>query len=304
MGNVEADGGFHHSWDFNNKGEVPSLNTTKALQGDDLSEFVLHIGDISYAVGYMSEWDRFMTQIEPVASRRAWMTGIGNHEQGWSGSVPFPGTDSGGECGVPYNAHFPFASQDPLSKTKFSEREPWYSFVYGNVAFVQMSTEHDFSLGSKQNNWIRDTLKSIDRSKHPWIVFSGHRPMYIGSDWAGDEDTAVMIRDAVESLLVEFRVDVAIWGHFHSYEKFCDGIMNGTSCGTGPTQHFVIGTAGYDHSQCPVNGTKDFPEMSACVDDHWGYLRMHFLNSTNAKFEFIASESSAVLDVTEIYRSR
>ena len=85
MGNVEADGGFHHSWDFNNKGEVPSLNTTKALQGDDLSEFVLHIGDISYAVGYMSEWDRFMTQIEPVASRRAWMTGIGNHEQDGQG---------------------------------------------------------------------------------------------------------------------------------------------------------------------------------------------------------------------------
>ena len=60
-----------------------------------------------------------------------------------------------------------------------------------------------------------------------------------------------------------------------------DGSRTALSCGTGPTQHFVIGTAGYDHSKCPVNGTTDFPEMSACVNE-WGYN--WFSNSTNAKF--------------------
>ena len=65
MGNVEADGAFHHSWDFENQGELPSLNTTVSLERDP-AELVLHIGDISYAVGYMAEWDRFLQQLDPA----------------------------------------------------------------------------------------------------------------------------------------------------------------------------------------------------------------------------------------------
>lgn len=41
---------------------------------------VLHIGDISYARGIGALWDAFMTQIDPIASRVAYMVGNGNHE--------------------------------------------------------------------------------------------------------------------------------------------------------------------------------------------------------------------------------
>jgi hypothetical protein len=68
-------------------------------------------------------------------------------QAGYSASF-YPGADSGGECGVPYNALFPFACQD--STTSFSRREPWYSFDYGNAHFVVMSTEHDFTRGTNR----------------------------------------------------------------------------------------------------------------------------------------------------------
>jgi len=29
---------------------------------------VFHIGDISYANGYLSQWDQFTAQVEPIAS--------------------------------------------------------------------------------------------------------------------------------------------------------------------------------------------------------------------------------------------
>jgi hypothetical protein len=62
MGNAPADGGSQHSWDFNNHGEIPAPNTTKSigrlLGTIDAPELVLHIGDISYAVGYEAEWDQ------------------------------------------------------------------------------------------------------------------------------------------------------------------------------------------------------------------------------------------------------
>lgn len=42
---------------------------------------IFHIGDISYATGFLVEWDFFLHQISPVASRVSYMTAIGNHER-------------------------------------------------------------------------------------------------------------------------------------------------------------------------------------------------------------------------------
>ena len=41
---------------------------------------LLHIGDISYAMGIAVLWDAFMSQMGPIASRVPYMVGIGNHE--------------------------------------------------------------------------------------------------------------------------------------------------------------------------------------------------------------------------------
>lgn len=42
---------------------------------------VFHIGDISYATGFLVEWDFFLSFITPVASHVSYMTAIGNHER-------------------------------------------------------------------------------------------------------------------------------------------------------------------------------------------------------------------------------
>jgi acid phosphatase type 7 len=65
----EADG----SLEYNNF-QPGSLNTTKQLI-EDLNniDIVFHIGDICYALGYLSQWDQFTSQIEPIASRVPYM---------------------------------------------------------------------------------------------------------------------------------------------------------------------------------------------------------------------------------------
>lgn len=42
---------------------------------------IFHIGDISYATGFLVEWDFFLHLINPIASRVSYMTAIGNHER-------------------------------------------------------------------------------------------------------------------------------------------------------------------------------------------------------------------------------
>jgi hypothetical protein len=44
---------------------------------------VLHIGDLSYAVGYAGEWEEWLSQIEPYAARAPVMLQLGNHERNW-----------------------------------------------------------------------------------------------------------------------------------------------------------------------------------------------------------------------------
>lgn len=53
---------------------------TKAVDAGDV-DAVFHIGDISYATGFLVEWNMFLEMISPVASRVPYMTASGNHER-------------------------------------------------------------------------------------------------------------------------------------------------------------------------------------------------------------------------------
>lgn len=65
----EADG----SNEYNNF-QYGSLNTTKQLIKDLKNiDMIFHIGDICYANGYISQWDQFTSQVEPIASRVPYM---------------------------------------------------------------------------------------------------------------------------------------------------------------------------------------------------------------------------------------
>lgn len=60
----EADG----SNEYNNF-QRGSLNTTAQLIQDLKNmDIVFLIGDLSYANGYLSQWDQFTAQVEPIAS--------------------------------------------------------------------------------------------------------------------------------------------------------------------------------------------------------------------------------------------
>lgn len=66
---AERDG----SNEYNNY-QPGSLNTTDQLIRDLKNiDIVFHIGDICYANGYLSQWDQFTSQVEPIASTVPYM---------------------------------------------------------------------------------------------------------------------------------------------------------------------------------------------------------------------------------------
>jgi hypothetical protein len=272
--------------------QVPSLNTTK-LVSEEVSkgnvDLVLHIGDISYARGYSQLWDEFLHDIEPIATHVPYMTAIGNHEMDYplSDSM-WQGTDSGGECGIPYDVRFPMTREHQ----KFPERLS-YSFELGFAHYLIIDTEHNFTMGSSQYQFIETDLKAVNRSKTPWIIITGHRPQYISSvnehEPAGDQPVARLLRKNLEPLYRKYNVDLAFWGHHHSYQKTCS--LYQEQCIQNGTTHVVVGAAGAGLSTNIQYPQPNIFEFVQCT--YHGYGRMR-VSRNEIAFEFVSDEDGAV----------
>eukprot|EP00878_Enallax_costatus_P019287 GHUV01020344.1.p1 GENE.GHUV01020344.1~~GHUV01020344.1.p1 ORF type:complete len:392 (+),score=91.17 GHUV01020344.1:31-1206(+) len=299
-----------------------SLQTTAGLLKDmrkDSYQLLIHNGDISYARGYVTQWDNFMHQIEPIASHIPYMTTPGNHERDWpnSGDRFEAAYDSGGECGIPFELRMrmPLPGRD----------EPWYSFNYGPIHFIQYSTEHAFHRGSEQHSWLLEDLATVDRSLTPWLIVGGHRPIYISStntmSGDGDQPVAAALREAFEAAFVEYKVDLTLHGHHHSYQRTCpvidyrcqkptpsttttsrklldDNSSSGSGSGVvldaskSAPIHLVIGNGGFELS---LNVDMQPADIWQSIKLWWGYLRIQ-ATGTELKTQMISDSDGSVMD--------
>lgn len=259
-------------------------------------ESIFHIGDISYATGFLVEWEFFLHLISPLASKVSYMTAIGNHERDYADSgCHYAGPDSGGECGVPYETYFPMPTA--------AKDKPWYSIEQASIHFTVISTEHDSTENSEQYKWIRKDMASVDRSKTPWLIFMGHRPMY--SSYVGLGSTDDNFRRSIEPVLLDNKVDLALWGHVHNYERTCS--VYKSQCLAMPTKD-GNGIDIYDNSnyKAPVQavvGMAGFTLDNFSLAAGWslkriaefGYVRAH-ATKDELRAEFVSSNTRRVMD--------
>ncbi|XP_027100102.1 probable inactive purple acid phosphatase 1 [Coffea arabica] len=300
MGKDEADGSNEYN-DF----QPGSLNTTKQLIEDLMNiDIVFHIGDICYANGYLSQWDQFTSQIEPIASRVPYMIASGNHERDWPGSGSFYDTiDSGGECGVLAQNMFYFPAEN--------RAKVWYSTDYGMFRFCIADTEHDWRKGTEQYKFIEHCLSTVDRQKQPWLVFLAHRVLgYSSCAWYANEGSFAepMGRESLEKLWQKYKVDIAIFGHVHNYERTCPvyenvctnkerhsykGALNGTI-------HVVAGGAGASVTDSEFSGIQT--AWSIFKDFDHGFVKLTAFDHSNLLFEYKKSRDGKVYDSFKISR--
>lgn len=184
-----------------------------ATMQDELGiDLTMIVGDLSYAglssdfipLNITSEdefervWDLYGIQSQRTAATRPFMVGNGNHERfydwaAYTNRYKMPFESSGG-------------NQDGF----------WYSYDYGNVHWVSISSEHSLDEGSEQKTWLERDLKtaSSNRNVVPWIVLSLHKPMY-----CSDESTPQGFRELLEPLMLDIDVDLVFVGHMHAYER-------------------------------------------------------------------------------------
>ena len=262
--------------------------------------FVMHQGDLSYALGFAFKWEMWMSYIEPCATLAPYMVSIGNHEydhevggakdpscaggEGFHPEWGNYGRDSGGECGVPpfYRFHMPDTGNSLW----------WYSYEYGLVHFTVFSTEHNFTAGAPLYQWLEKDLKSVNRKKTPWLVVVGHRAMYSSEKYPSDYKVTIGMQEALEDLFYKHRVNLAVWGHYHAYERTC--AVYKQECNSKGTVHIVVGSAGYELDSA---GTWKVP-WSEHFEAEFGYLRVTVANASGLHLEFIRNRDQSVADQT------
>lgn len=94
----------------------------------------------------------------------------------------------------------------------------WFSYDYGNVHMISLSTEECFTAECPMMIWLENDLvkATANRALVPWIVVTMHRPMYC-SDKGTTYDNA--FQNGIEELVIKHDVDFILQGHVHAYER-------------------------------------------------------------------------------------
>ncbi|KAG6553828.1 hypothetical protein Mapa_004745 [Marchantia paleacea] len=298
MGKAERDGSNEYA-----NYQPGCLNTTDRLVEDvDNYDIIFLIGDISYSNGYLSQWDQFIEQVETLSSRVPLMSASGNHERSWPLSGGFYNTtDSGGECGVPAQTYFNMPTEND---DKF-----WYKSDWGMFRFCVADSEHDWRKGTEQYAFLENCMATVNRHKQPWLIFVSHRVLGYSSGYYYALKGAFAEpwgRDDLQTLWQKYRVDLAIAGHIHNYERTCPVFSHICTSqekdhfsGTfNATIHMVVGGGGSHLADFTSLNTS----WSLVKDRDYGFVKLTASNHNNLLVEYKRSSDGFVYDEFTIHR--
>ena len=270
---------------------------------ENATEFLLHVGDMSYADCLNPRWDSYFELIEPLASRLPWMVTAGNHE--------IEPNNLTGHIMDPYKARYQMPQFAPTVDTteyfqnlsyhgldctpdqfvgSYDYGNSFYSFRAGMVHFIVLNPYTHTENASNQFDWLNAELSTrVDKSVTPWTMAMWHNPWYNSNPAHQNEYPTTTMRASMEQLMVDAGVAVIFNGHVHAYERTYPVAFNQTNS-SAPT-YIVIGDGGNREGHAP-DYPADKPDWSAFRNaSDYGHGRMRILNTSHAVWEWHTNQA-------------
>lgn len=315
----------------------------------DSYDFILHPGDFAYADdwfetpsnlldgknAYEAILENFYGQLAPITSRKPYMVSPGNHEAACqevsAGLCPvgqrnftdfmnrfgrtMPQQNNNNNNALSSSSHSRAARAQARAAASLAVPPFWYSFDYGMVHVVMISTETDFpgapdGPGTRLNGgnfgapgqqlaFLEADLAGVDRRVTPWVVLGGHRPWY---STGGGGCTAC--QEAFEDVMYRYGVDVAIFGHVHNSQRF-DPMFRNVTDPAGlrnpkAPMYLVVGGTGNIEGLSEV-GKNSTGNVFAYADD-FSYANVKFLDRDHLGVDFFRSSTGELLDSSVLYK--
>jgi UDP-2,3-diacylglucosamine pyrophosphatase LpxH len=238
---------------------IHSVSTINNLLKEPSISMLLHAGDLSYADCNQELWDSYGKMIEPLSSSIPWMVCPGNHE------IEFNGTDYmnlftafESRYRMPYIQEAVFgdiiikSSINPRTGTpyctpsifqmEYNYGNSFYSFESGLAHIIFLNPYTNTSPTSQQFIWLENNLKIVDRESTPWVIVVMHCPWYSSNKNHYADEQTIEMRENMENLFYEYKVNLVFNGHVHDYERTYPVFRNDTDIYG--TVYITIGNAG------------------------------------------------------------
>ncbi|KAI8636788.1 Metallo-dependent phosphatase-like protein [Parasitella parasitica] len=209
------------SFKFLATGDIGAANSVsmplfKELADSHEFDFVAIMGDQAYNMDDFNgtKGDEYMNFAQDFYAKVPILTTTGNHEAAYNFSH--------------YKNRFDLM---PYHESDFDDAMQ-YSIDYKSLHLISFATEVFFEGSDEQVQtslqWLeQDLIKANQqRSKTPWIIVIGHRPLYCSIFSNSDcTENAEILRfghtqeQGLESLLTKYNVDMYLCGHKHNYER-------------------------------------------------------------------------------------
>ncbi|MEW5303418.1 MAG: hypothetical protein WDW36_006112 [Sanguina aurantia] len=88
----------------------------------------------------------------------------------------------------------------------------------GVSTIITLSPYYPYEVGSAQMTWLVATLAAINRVSTPWLIVQFHAPWYV-SVGGGDFKSNECMRQAMEDIFFQAKVNFVFSGHAHQYER-------------------------------------------------------------------------------------
>jgi hypothetical protein len=216
------------------------------------------------------------------------------------------------ETDFAYSPEYPFI-RDTAGAPGLPAEQKTYPTDSGPFGVIDNDKYND-NTAYEQYQWLAKDLAAVDRTKTPWVIVMGHRPMYSSQVSSYQAN----LRDAFQTLLLKNEVDAYLSGHIHWYERMYPltatgavdtaSISNkkGTAYTTNPgvsMTHIINGMAGNIESHS-VLGTSPQLNITAVLDQtHYGFNKITFTQTT-AKFSFIKGVDGSVGDEVTLTKKK
>ncbi len=167
--------------------------------------FAVYTGDLCYDAKYSSWKEEFFTDAhQDFIAKVPFFNSVGNHEDWAQNTEAF--------------------TQSPTSG---NSNKQYYSFDYGNIHFLILSTETGVGKGGSQWKFAEHDLKNSDK---PFKIAVFHIPAYSGGGHGENENMKAFTKGVLEPN----GVDIVFNGHSHFYQhNLVNGIHHFITAGGG-----------------------------------------------------------------------
>lgn len=175
----------------------------------------------------------------------------------------------------------------------------YYAFTYGISRHIFLNAYAAMEPNSTQYRWLLQELQSVNREETPWLLVTMHVPIYNTFDVHHHDVQIFAARDHLESLFVEYKVNLVITGHIHAYQR-TKTVNNGEVTARGP-MHIVVGAGG---RQCKASFMSEDPEPWIAVRDatRYGYGTLELYNKTHAQWQWVPTGKSESQHLNTVFQ--